>query len=505
MKKKSVNLVTAVAVLVVLSGAYIGVKTYVTKQEEKENESEEEKTTMVFSSDSKDIQSLTFLIDKKEVTFEKDDDNWIKSDDPEFPVNQDILTEAAGYLNEMEAQRVLEDVEDNSEYGLDNPENTITITTSDDEKTSILVGMENESTSQYYVEKEGEESTVYVVSNTTIDPFMKTLYDYAQQETFPTIDSTTVTKVQVEGQSSSYSLTEDQDTQLWDVEDSDGTENADTTKANSVVTAITGLAYDSFVDYNCEELSKYGLDKPYAKITIDYTEEVEVETTDETDSEDAEENADEETTDESSEESTETKTETVDKELVILVGDEAENNGRYVMVNDSNEVYTIANESLSAITEKVRSDFWDLTVNYLPTSNLDSLEVEYKGEKHVINVSRETSEVENDDEEDEDSSETETTTTTSYEMDGEELDDTLFSTFYNKMTNLVGQKRLEEEFNTDVDPDLAVKFTDLDGNVTDVEYYTYDTNFYAAVTGEKVYLINKMNVKEMLEAFEEMI
>ena len=33
MKKKSVNLITAVVFLVVLSGAYVGVKAYVAKQE----------------------------------------------------------------------------------------------------------------------------------------------------------------------------------------------------------------------------------------------------------------------------------------------------------------------------------------------------------------------------------------------------------------------------------------------------------------------------------------
>mgnify|MGYP001638502992 FL=1 len=49
MKKKSMNLITAVAVLVVLSGAYVGVKTYVAKQEEKENAEEEEEKTQVFS------------------------------------------------------------------------------------------------------------------------------------------------------------------------------------------------------------------------------------------------------------------------------------------------------------------------------------------------------------------------------------------------------------------------------------------------------------------------
>ena len=74
MKKKSMNLITAVAVLVVLSGAYVGVKTYVAKQEEKENAEEEEEKTQVFSISSEDVQSIKFVIDKKEVTFEKNND-----------------------------------------------------------------------------------------------------------------------------------------------------------------------------------------------------------------------------------------------------------------------------------------------------------------------------------------------------------------------------------------------------------------------------------------------
>ena len=49
MKKKTVNLLTAVGVLVVLSGAYVGVKNYAAKQEEKEQEGEEEKAFSVMS------------------------------------------------------------------------------------------------------------------------------------------------------------------------------------------------------------------------------------------------------------------------------------------------------------------------------------------------------------------------------------------------------------------------------------------------------------------------
>ena len=49
MKKKSVNLITAVGVLVVLSGAYVGVKTYVAKQDAEEAEADEEESQEIIS------------------------------------------------------------------------------------------------------------------------------------------------------------------------------------------------------------------------------------------------------------------------------------------------------------------------------------------------------------------------------------------------------------------------------------------------------------------------
>ena len=72
MKKKSVNLITAVGVLVVLSGAYVGVKTYVAKQDAEEAEADEEESQEIISIASDDVKSVKFVMDKKEVTFEKD-------------------------------------------------------------------------------------------------------------------------------------------------------------------------------------------------------------------------------------------------------------------------------------------------------------------------------------------------------------------------------------------------------------------------------------------------
>ena len=626
MKKKSVNLITAVGVLVVLSGAYVGVKTYVAKQEAADTESAEEENPEIISIASADVKSIKFVIDKKEVTFEKDGDSWVKSDETGFPVDQDKIDTLVSSLNSIKAERTLENVEDASEYELDQPDNTITVTTEDGGTTVIQLGMENDSTSQEYIDLNKDSSTVYVVSNSTFSSFEGTLYDFAKSGVFPTVDSSTVSKISVDGKDSSYVVEKDENN-FWNITGDGETEKADSAKATSLASALSSMAYASYVNYNCaeDELSQYGLDKLYAEITVDYQEEVEKESADDkneaengaeevsevsgnekqadekvdsetdgnesldeavdvADTEDSEavenENTDEtaddnveaEDTDvtvsddeagaktadtestessEDSEEESEPETEMVDRELVIQVGDQSSDGGRYVRVNDSNEIYTISEDSLDTFLGKTNADFWDLTVSYLSANNLDTLDVNYGGEDYIVNVSRETSEDENvetsdnetededttdntsgdvadgndvegnaaddnassgdltdeDTENTDDSSSTASTTsstslTLSYTLNGKDLDSTTFTTFYNKLINMTAQKRLTDEFKSNTDPEMTVKFTDIDGNEMEVEYYSYDTNYYAAVINKKVYLVNKMTVKELFQAFE---
>ena len=531
MKKKSVNLITAVGVLVVLSGAYVGVKAYVAKQDAAESESAEKENSEIVSIASADVKSIKFVIDKKEVTFEKDEDSWVKSDETDFPVDQDKIDTLVSSLNSITAERTLKDVEDASEYELDQPENTITVTTEDGETTVIRLGMENDATSQEYIDLNKDSSTVYVVSNSTFSSFEGSLYDFAKSGTFPTVDSSTVSKISVDAKSSSYVVEKDENN-FWNITGDGDTEKADSAKATTLSTALSSMAYSSYVNYNCsdDQLSQYGLDKPYAEITVDYQEEVEKESTDteneakngaedvsETseDESQADENTDKEEsgeadesdiTDSDSTESTETseedaepETEMVDRELVIQVGDLSSDGGRYVRVNDSNEIYTISEDSLDTFLGKTYSDFWDLTVSYLSVNNLDTLDVNYEGKDYIVNVSRETSEDESDDttedsssdasdestaadasttsaettvadieSSDDSSSDSNTTSsasvTLSYTLNGNDLDSTTFTTFYNKLINMVGQKRLTDEFKSNTDPEMAVKFTDTDGN-----------------------------------------
>lgn len=539
MKKKTVKLVSAVVVLGVLCAAYEGVNFYVTSQEEKETEENDTSVDLV-SLEADDITAVSFTADQNEVEFDKKDDSWTEKSDANFPVNQDTVDSAVKGVASLTADQEISDVEDMSQYDLDNPQNTITLTTADGD-TSLQIGMES-SNNQYYVKKEDDDKNVYLVSSSSIEPFMGTLYDFAESGTFPSVTSATITDVKVDKENS-YELTQDADNLFWNVSDGKTTEKADTTKAGTVTSAVGSLAYDKFVDYNCTDDSKYGFDDPYAVITVKYTEDEAVES-DEDSEESTDADTEESTTDEaaadtsedadaSDEDSSEDEqeTQTVEKTLTIYVGDET-GDDRYVKVDDSKEVYTITKDSLTDILDSTMSDFYNLTVSYVSSNDLDSLEVQSADGDHTINIVTETVKAEDEDTTDDtdsdttDESSTETsdesstdtdssdesssddeeeTTTTTYKLDGEDLDESTFTTFYNKLINMTAQERLTEEYTPEGDSTYTFIFKDTDGKETTVKYYEYDTNFYAAVVEDKVYLVNKMNVKDLDEAYQKMV
>lgn len=584
MKSKTVKLISGVAVLAVLSGTYIGVTSYVDSQEEKEAEAADTSVSVV-EMDSEKITSVSFNgTEGAEEVFEKDGDKWVKKDEPDFPVSQDTLDGAVNALTALSADQKLEDPEDLSEYDLDKPQNQITLTEEDGNRTVLQVGMKNESSGQYYMKKSEDDKNVYLVSAVSLDPFMGTAYEFAEVENFPAVTSATIKDVKVEKENG-YQLSQDDDSLYWYVSDGKTSEQADTSKAGTVTSAIGSLTYGNFVDYNCTDQAKYGFDDPYAIITATYLAEEDTEadtdvtevsqdedktetasdekdpgeTDGEASEEDRAEDADtasgekEQTEDSASDTAGEEKSEKeisddaensgeaeekpqVEKQLVIYVGDEIDGN-RYVKVNDSKQVYTIPETSLTDIIDKNISDFYSLTVNYLTVNNLDSLEVQSEDGAHTVQVTRETVKntedsteesagsekeegsgdtgeaVADTDKENEDAAENTSDEKTgtaeaekiSYTLDGKEIEETVFTTFYNKLINMAGQERLTEEYTPDEAAAFTFVFTDTEGQKTTVSYYEYDSSFYAAVTGDKVYLVNKMDVRDLTDAYQEML
>lgn len=585
MKSKTVKLISGVAVLAVLSGTYIGVTSYVDSQEEKEAEATDTSVSVV-EMDSEKITSVSFNgTEGAEEVFEKDGDKWVKKDEPDFPVSQNTLDGAVNALTALSADQKLENPGDLSEYDLDKPQNQITLTEEDGNRIILQVGMKNEASGQYYLKKSEDDKDIYLVSAVSLEPFMGTAYEFAQAESFPALTSATIKDVKVEKENG-YQLSQDSDSLYWYVSDGTTSEQADTSKAGTVTSAIGSLTYGNFVDYNCTDQAKYGFDDPYAIITATYLAEEDTEadtdvtevsqdedktetasdekdpgeTDGEASEEDRAEDADtasgekEQTEDSASDTAGEEKSEKeisddaensgeaeekpqVEKQLVIYVGDEIDGN-RYVKVNDSKQVYTIPETSLTDIIDKNISDFYSLTVNYLTVNNLDSLEVQSEDGTHTVQVTRETvkniedntednagsgkeeegsgdtgEDAADTDKENEDAAENtsdektepEEEKTISYALDGKEIEETVFTTFYNKLINMAGQERLTEEYTPDKPAAFTFGFTDTEGQKTTVSYYEYDASFYAAVTGDKVYLVNKMDVRDLTDAYQEML
>lgn len=482
MKKKSVRLLTSVVILGILGAGYAGVRYYVKNEEKEESEAEEKdaEDISIFSASTENMESVKFFVDEKEVTFDydKESDLWTKRDEADFPVNQDKLSEAAGAVSNLNAERVLENVENLAEYGLDSPQNTVTVDAGE-ENLTIRIGDYNEGVSQYYVACDKDDDTVYLVAGALIEPFFGDLYDYAQKEDFPTIDSSNISSVSVDMKEKSYNLKYQEKDSLWEVSANETVEKADSARAAALTSSISALEYFDFVDYQCTDFEKYGLKKPYATVTVDYKEE------EKSDSEE-----------EKSEDAEEKEPIMLDNQLVLHIGDQGEEETRYVAIEGSDDIYTISEELLSPILDETPESFWDLSLGYKTLNQVEKIDISYGSENHIINVSRETLE-------DEDGESQEKTT---YLLDEETLDDTiLLNTFWNKLTNMSAQKILTEQYIPKAEAEMTTKVTSVDGTAMKADFYNYDTNFYAVLIEERTYLVNKVNIRDMFQAYEKFV
>ena len=497
MKKKSVRLLVSVAVLGILGVGYAGVRYYVKNEEKKEEEAEEKEAEdiSIFSAPAENLESVKFFVEEKEVTFDydKEKDLWTRRGEKDFPVNQDKMSEAAGAISGLNAERVLENVENLAEYGLDSPQNTVTVDAGE-ENFTMRIGDYNEGVSQYYIACGEDDKTVYLVSGALVEPFLGGLYDYAKKEDFPAIESSNISSILVDGKENSYILKYQEEDSVWEISANGRVEKADSAKAAGVTSSISALEYFDFVDYQCTDLEKYGLKEPYATITVDYKEEEE---TEENEAADSSEGLEDDT---SKEESTEEKEESepimVDRQLVLHIGDQGEEATRYAVIEGSDDIYTISEELLAPFLNETVESYWDLSLGYKVLNQVEKVEIVYENESHTINVSRETFESEDE----------ETQEEMKYLLDGEKLDDTTeLNTFWNKLTNMYAQKILTDKYIPETEAEMKTKVISADGTVMEAAFYSYDTNFYAVVIENNVYLVNKVNVKDMFEAYENLV
>lgn len=270
MAKKSVKLIAGTGVLICLAGVYFLLGRYNEQNEEAAADAASGET--ILEIDTENLVSASFSIDGTKQTFVKDGDEWILEGDDTFPVDSSALLSCLSGLTPLKAQRTLTDVSDLSEYGLDEPQNTVTLTDAEGSQTVITFGDANANTTDDYLMLDEDTATVYTVESSFLDSLSKNLYDYALSDDLPQLQTDEITGIQVSGTDSDYELANTDGT--WMVADDQGvTENADEDQVTTLLSHLSSLYYSDYLEHNCTDLSPYGLDDPAARITIFWEEE----------------------------------------------------------------------------------------------------------------------------------------------------------------------------------------------------------------------------------------
>lgn len=173
MKKQQMQMLILVLIFAALCAVLLGVKQYNKIQAEKSEETEGE---IVIDVDADDIVRFSYDYEGEIYTFEKEEDTWYYAEDHNRILLQYYTGSLVSGVAPLTAIQVLENVSDLGQYGLTEPQRTISFETATGSYI-LYVGDKNPVTASYYVCLPSE-STVYVVDASDINRFNVTLDNF---------------------------------------------------------------------------------------------------------------------------------------------------------------------------------------------------------------------------------------------------------------------------------------------------------------------------------------
>lgn len=289
--KKNKTLLILLGVLIVLLAAYFALKTWNRQQAEDDEESDAVVVTQI---DPAEIKAISYDMGDGERAFEKRDGTWIYTPDADFPLDQSVPETIAEDMGQLKADRELVDGDELADYGLEEPDYTVTLTEADGTVTEIRFG--NTVDDYYYVSLD-DSGTVYTVPSSAADNLSQSLNDMAQFDDYPSIGSGNLKKVVI---------TSGETSTVYDSENEEQSEDI-----SAIAGGLGTVALSEAADYSVADADRgnYGLDNASrTTVEVTYTEDNE------------------------------------DKTMTLYIGGEDGDGSRYVMMDDSRIVYLISDE-----------------------------------------------------------------------------------------------------------------------------------------------------------------
>ena len=209
---------------------------------------------------------------------------WVWADDPEFPLDDSTIQSILTFLTNLKPQQTITDGDTLEAYGLDQPVATLTATKPDGGTLTIALGNTTTDGNSYYMLMNGQESPVYIISNSLYTEMTKTIYDMCDLPELPDLTEENIQSVTIEGAASTLLRPINRETSTdeetgeetvsvtWAAGGEDVTGNADTA---SLLAELGALTLTKCVDYKPtdEAAELCGFDDPLATVTVLYLDE----------------------------------------------------------------------------------------------------------------------------------------------------------------------------------------------------------------------------------------
>ena len=331
----------------------------------------------LFSLEEGTLTSLSYTYLDNTLSFLYQDESWSYEEDPDFPLDGTILDQMLSAVDEIQATVTIESPEDLSQYGLEEPVYSVTLTAG--ETYTFCFGDGNTMGGSVYMSM--GDGNVYLVDESIPSQFTYGLYDLVEKEAIPsmtelvgfTVESGdgTIKLCCLEDSGLAYS-----DSYVWFLEGEEGYTTLDTELVEDFTYHVTNMSWGECVEagVSADDLGVYGLDDPQVTVTADYIKTVK-QATNETD------------------EDGNTVYETVETEetFVLEIGGEMDGN-YYARIGGSDMVYLIDGSIPDAMRYTTVSELLPDEILLLEEEAILGVDVTMDGETYAL--TREIREVE---------------------------------------------------------------------------------------------------------------
>ena len=268
---RSKRLLILLAVLAAACAAAFAALHWQERQEQIQVSGEE-----VLTIDPEGVRSLSWTYGETSLAFARDEEgNWSYDADEAFPVDPAAMEELLAPFAPFSAAFVIEEAEDEGQYGLDDPACSITIA-AEDQTWEIRLGDTSAVDGQRYVSF--GDGTVYLAASDPLEQYDVTLRECILNDELPDFDQ--VTGLAFSGaedyeifrleDGSAYSYCADD---VYFTRRGGDTLPLDTDRVEDYLSDLSTLGLTNYVTYSAtqEELAQYGLDDPELTVTVDYT------------------------------------------------------------------------------------------------------------------------------------------------------------------------------------------------------------------------------------------